>query len=363
MWVQPFRNAELEVVPQKAREEAKVAVLLNANARKVSDRVVRTLSHAVPEGDLFLSRSELDARRIAQTVLDRRYHTVFLGGGDGTFMGFVNEIMNQVEMRRRHHATQPAPRFGILKLGTGNSVATLVKASSARNDGILDDVLRARAGEVPGYRTLDLLMIEGKRAQFAGLGLDGKLLNDYIWVKERLGKGLLQPLMSGGAGYFTSVAFKTVPYYFTHSTYVDAEIVNEGVTAYKCGPDGLPVGRSWGKGETIFKGPLMMAAAATIPFYGYELKMFPFACKRRGMMNLRFGALPPAGILANLKGLWAGTWHPEGMHDVLCSDVRIKFQKPMAFQVAGDAEGYREEVRFTVAQEPIEVVDFTGAVN
>ena len=32
------------------------------------------------------------------------------------------------------------------------------------------------------------------------------------------------------------------------------------------------------------------------------------------------------GILANLKGLWAGTWHPEGMYDVLCSDVRIKLK-------------------------------------
>lgn len=363
MWVQPFRNAELEVVPPKPAAEAKVAVLLNANARKVTDKVVRTLSHAVPEGDLFLSRSELDARRIAQTVLDRRYHTVFLGGGDGTFMGFVNEILNQVDVRRRHHSAQAVPRFGVLKLGTGNSVATLVKASPTKNDGILDDVLRARAGEVPGYRALDMLMIEGRRAQFAGLGLDGKLLNDYIWVKDRFGKGPLEPLLKGGAGYFTSVAFKTVPYYFTHSTSVNAQIINEGVTAYKCGPEGLPVGRAYQKGEVIFDGPLMMAAAGTIPYYGYELKMFPFAAKRRGMMNLRFGALSTAGILANLKGLWAGTWHPENMHDVLCSDVRIKFNKPMAFQVAGDAEGYREEVRFTVAAEPIEVVDFTGAVN
>src|SRR5205807_1259610 len=135
MWVQPYRSAELEVVPPKPNDEPRVAVLLNANARKVTDRVVRTLSHAVPEGDLFLSRSELDCRRIAQAVLDRRYHTLFLGGGDGTFMSFVNEILNQIDVRRRHHASQPLPRFGVLKLGTGNSVATLVKASGTKNDG------------------------------------------------------------------------------------------------------------------------------------------------------------------------------------------------------------------------------------
>ena len=31
--------------------------------------------------------------------------------------------------------------------------------------------------------------------------------------------------------------------------------------------------------------------------------------------------------------------------------------------LAGDAEGYRDELRMTVAPEPIELVDFTGAVN
>jgi hypothetical protein len=206
-------------------------------------------------------------------------------------------------------------------------------------------------------------MVEGRRAPFAGLGLDGKLLNDYIWVKENIGKGPLDGLMRGGAGYFTSVAFKTVPYYLSHSTSVECEIINEGVTAYECRPDGLPKGPGIPRGATIFKGSCMMTAAATIPYYGFGLKLFPFAAKRRGMMNLRFGALSPTSILANLQGLWAGTWHPENMHDVLCSDVRIKYSRPMAFQVSGDAEGYREEVRFSVAPDPIEVVDFTGAVN
>ena len=198
MWVQPFRS-EVQQVPPKLDRERKVAVLLNANARKFNERIVRSLSHVVPEGDLYVSRSELDARRIAQSVLDQRYHTLFLGGGDGTFSSFVNEIMNQVELRRQHHPGLAAPRFGVLKLGTGNSVATLVRSSSTRGDGILDDVLRARAGEVPGYRCLDMLMVEGKRAPFAGLGLDGKLLNDYIWMKHNVGKGALTQLMNGGA--------------------------------------------------------------------------------------------------------------------------------------------------------------------
>ena len=35
----------------------------------------------------------------------------------------------------------------------------------------------------------------------------------------------------------------------------------------------------------------------------------------------------------------------------------------MPFQIAGDAEGYRESVRLQMAPEPIEVVDFTSAIN
>ncbi len=143
MWAQPLRP---DSVAPHGEADHRVAVLLNANARKVSKRVVRALSHVLPEGDLYLSRSELDARRIATQVVDRGYSTVFLGGGDGTITCFVNEILNQVAQRRQYHPT-PAPRFGVLKLGTGNSVASLVKASGTWGDGFVDDVLRARAGE------------------------------------------------------------------------------------------------------------------------------------------------------------------------------------------------------------------------
>ena len=362
MLVQPLRQAPLRIPSFRPTVEPKVAVLLNANARKVTDRVIRSLSHVVPEEDLFVSRSQLDARRICQAVLERRYHTVFLGGGDGTFMGFVNEIYGQLEQRNRY-LHQRAPRFGVLKLGTGNGMAALLNASSTRGDGILDDVLRARAGEVPGYRRVDMLMVEGKRAPFAGLGVDGKLLNDYIWVKENLGKGLLKKAMTGPGGYFSAVAFKTVPHYVLKSTWFDAEVINNAGEAYLIGADGQPTGKAIQPGETMFKGRLMMASAGTIPFYGFELKMFPYATKRAGYMNLRLGAVSATKVLTNLPKLWNGTLRDDGIRDFYAKDVTIKFTRPMAFQIGGDAEGYREQVRLQVSPEPIELCDFTGAVN
>ena len=360
MWVQPFR-AEVEQVPPRTEADHRVAVLLNGNARKVNARVLRALSHVVPQGDLFLSRSELDARRIAQQVVDRGYQTVFMGGGDGTVTCFVNEILTQVALRRQHHPT-PTPRFGVLKLGTGNSVASLVKASSTRGDGFVDDVLKARAGEVPGFRSIDLLLIDGKRAPFAGVGMDGKLLNDYNWVKQNFGQGPLSKVLSGPGGYFTSITFKTVPYYLANSNTVNCEVVNGPNTAYRMGPDGTPV-ETFAPGATLYKGPTVIACAGTVPFYGYEFRMFPFAGKRRGMMNLRVGTVPTTSILANLPKLWQGQWFPENLHDFLVKDATMKFDRAMPLQVAGDAEGYRDEVHLQVANEGIDLVDFTGSVH
>jgi diacylglycerol kinase family enzyme len=343
--------------------DQKVAVVLNANARKVTEKIVRKVSHVVPDGDLFVSRSELDARRIAQTILERGYPVVFCGGGDGTFMGMANEILRQVEVRSRYLPIQ-APRFGILKLGTGNGMAALVNASSTRGDKFLEDVLRARAGEVPGYKRLDLLTVDGKRTQFAGTGVDGKLLNDYIWMKQRFGSGALKPLGSGGFGYFNAIAFRTVPYCLVQSTWTDGEVINTGSRpALRLDMDGNAV-EEIAPGEVLYRGRMMMAAAATMPFYGFKFRMFPFADQRRGMMQLRIGAVSTTSVLANLPRLWRGSWFPEGrILDFAVEDVSLRFAKDMPFQVGGDAAGYRSEVRYQMAPEGLELLDFHSVVN
>lgn len=360
---QPARS-ELHVVPRAAPStDIKVAVLLNANARRVTEKVVRKLSHVVPEADLFISRSELDARRIAQTVIERGYPAVFCGGGDGTFMGFANELLRQVEVRSRYMPIQP-PRFGILKLGTGNGMGALVNASPMKGDKFLEDVLRARAGEVPGYKRLDLLTVDGKRTQFAGVGVDGKLLNDYIWVKERFAKGPLRKLASGGPGYFGAVAFRTVPYCLAQGTWTEAEAYNTGARpALKLDAAGNVVGEV-APGELLYRGRLMMAAAATIPYYGFKFRMFPFAGRQRGMMQLRIGVVTTTSVLANLPKLWKGTWFPDGrILDFAAEDVSFQFAKAMPFQVGGDAAGYRDQVRYQMAPEQLELLDFHAVMN
>lgn len=363
MYVQPIRPEQnVKFVPVELPEaEPHVAVLLNANAKRVDSKVERALSHVVPDGDLYMSRSFEDARAIARQVVEKNYRVVFTGGGDGTFVGFANEIFNLLERRQAGSPfVQRPPRFGVLKLGTGNSLANLVNASPLRGDGILDDVLRARANEVPGVRRLELINAEGKRAPMLGLGLDAGILNHYVENKRKAGSGALGKLYAGGAGYFLTITGTSAPYYALNRKRPEMEIRTRGV-AYRMGPDGKPVGGPIDPGAILYRGEAVIAAAGTVPCYGFNFRVLPFAGTRRGFFHLRVANVALPSIVMNLPRLWQGKWFCEGIHDFLVEDVELKLDRKAPYQVGGDAEGYRDEVRWTMWDKSIELLDYTSA--
>src|SRR5512140_694057 len=357
------RSPDLRVIPTSALKKAvepKVAVLLNANARQVSDKVLRSLTHVLPEDDLFVSREGTDLRALVQKILDRRYDTVFLGGGDGTFTAFINELWAQLDERNKLHL-QPAPRIGMLRLGTGNALAALVKASPLRGDRILDDVLRARAGEVPGFRRIDVLLANGRRAVMTGMGLDGRILNDFLAVKRAFAGGHLAKVMSGAGGYFTSVAFRSLPAFFTQPSLTNARVVNGPSTAFRIGPGGETT-EELAPGAVLFEGPLNFAGAGTSPFFGYEIKMFPYAGRRRGMMQLRLAACTAPQVLWNMPKLWKGDY-TDLVQDFHTAGATIELERPMPLQIGGDGAGYHSKLELGMAAESVELVDFNGSVH
>jgi diacylglycerol kinase family enzyme len=349
----------------------RVAVLLNANAKSVSERLRRDLEQFVPSDDLFYSRSFDDARAIARTVVERGYRTVLTGGGDGTFVGFANCIIDATQRQQGMTVSRggaalqlapealPVPRFGVLKLGTGNAVAGLA-GSSSRRVGVVEDILRARSGEVAGVKQLHLLQVDGKRAPFAGCGIDAKVLNDYVDVKKKLSGGPLAFAGMGGLGYFSAIVGKTLPHYTFTRGIPDVEIVNLGGPCTQVGPDGKPVGRAIARGEIIYKGPCKLATAGTVPFYGFGFTIFPHALRAPGKMQLRVTAMGVPKILANLRKIWRGGT-PHGVLDFHCEKVLVKWNRDMPLQVGGDAEGYRREVVLEMAERPIELIDFRVA--
>ena len=329
------------------------AVLLNANARQVSPRVRATLSGLVPAENLFFSRDRDDAHRIADTVMSRGFDTVFTGGGDGTFVSWVNHILDRAEI---HGA--PAPRFGVLALGTGNAVAEMVGAGSPA-----DDLRRHLSGEVLPGRRLDLVTCDGRRTPFAGVGIDAAVLNDYGWLKKRLG-GRAGRLASGLPGYGLAIAVRSAPRQVFQRKAAYCEILNTGSAAWRLDPSGERVGRAIDHGELLYAGPCMMAAGSTVPYYGFKLRAFPFAGRRRGTMQVRVATrIPVPYMVLHARKIFSGEFAHPGLLDFEADRVEMSFDRPVPYQVGGDAEGYREKLTLGIAPTAVELLDYAAVTR
>jgi diacylglycerol kinase family enzyme len=328
-----------------------VAVLLNANAKAVNARVREALSSVLDGEHLFFSATHAEASHIAEEVVSRRYRTVFTGGGDGTFVSWVNRIVEAAERR----SIRP-PRFGVLALGTGNAVAEMVGARPRRH---AHDLARYLRGDVDRVRRLDLLTCDGRRTPFAGVGLDAAVLNDYNWVRERLAGTALAKLGVGATGYGLAIALRSAPRFLAERRPSYCEIVNVGRPAWRLDANGQRMGRPIGHGELLHAGPCMLAAASTVPYYGFGLRVFPFAESGRGMMHLRVAtSIRVPTLLANVSRIWSGSFAHEGLLDFHADRVALRFERPMPLQIGGDPEGWRDELTFGMAANPVELVDF-----
>lgn len=362
--------ATVTPINSKRRSNESVAVLLNANAKSVSEKLCKEIGRFVPAEDVFFSRSLEDARHITREVLERGYSTVLTGGGDGTFVGYMNEMRamsnsaNSVPAWMHGGAAarlspEPArhPTYGVLKLGTGNALAHLL-GSSGSNVGVVEDILRARSGDATKTRSLYMVDAERKLAPFAGMGLDAQVLNDYVAIKKRFESTPFAALGSGELGYFLAVTCKSAPTVLMKREVPNVRIVNEGATAFQLGPDGQPVGRPIETGEVVYEGACRMAAAGTVPTYGYGFTIFPHALKAPGRMQLRLTAMSVPEIFRNLPAIWKGRTPSSSILDFQVDKVRMTFDRPMPYQIGGDAEGYREEVVLGVDPIPVEMLDF-----
>jgi diacylglycerol kinase family enzyme len=83
----------------------RIAVVVNGNAKSVTDDVISTLDQILLGGDLFVSRRIEEGPEIARLLINRGYGTVLTGGGDGTFTVMVTQIVREAE--RQQFMTPP----------------------------------------------------------------------------------------------------------------------------------------------------------------------------------------------------------------------------------------------------------------
>lgn len=326
-------------------------MVVNGNAKSVTADVISTLDQILLGGDLFVSRRLEDAAEIARTLVNRGYGTVLTGGGDGTFTVMVTEVV-----REARDQGKPVPRFGLLKLGTGNALAWVAGASRAKGRGLSADIQRLR--EDAGSRPLRLVEVEGFLAPFAGFGVDAVVLKDYADVKAMLSRTPLKRYAAGALGYTLASVTRSLPTFVVRPV-PHCRVRNEGAGAYRIGEKGGLVGQPIPKGETIYEGPARIVGLATIPYYGFGFRMFPFADERPDRMQLRVSTISSLGFVRNFPAIWRGEYHdPNIVFDYLVDAVSIEMDPPTVFQIGGDPQGERARVSARVSREPIRLVDF-----
>ena len=329
----------------------RVAVVVNGNAKQVTEELVEILDQIVQSGDLFVSRSLDEARDIARAIVERGYPTVLTGGGDGTFVQMVSWIVHCAEEQNK-----PFPRFGLLKLGTGNALAWVLGAQNRRGRGVVTDLARLR--REGGSRRLRLIEVEDLLTPFAGLGADAIALSHYEATRDIfLQSPLLKHIATGPVVYSTSLLGRTVPQYLVKPN-IRVRIINEGAPAIRLGQDGRPVGAPIATGDTIYAGPARLLAFSTIPYWGLGARIFPYAEERDDRFNLRVVNFGSVAAVAHIRKIWQGSYRSDRLHDFLVERIQIQCEKPTPFQIGGDVVGMRERIFAQLSQRPIEVVDY-----
>lgn len=336
--------------PEAPPRGGRIAVVVNGNAKSVTAEVIERLDQILDSGDLFVSRRVEESEAIARTLVERGYGTILTAGGDGTFTVVVTAVV--AEARRRG---VPIPRFGLLRLGTGNSLAWVLGASKSGGRGLEADLAKLRADA--GSRDLRLVESEGMLSPFCGFGIDAIMLRDYNRVKSMLARGPLKRLAPGPVAYAVAATTRTIPSYVFRAT-PHCRVINEGSDAHRIGEHGRTLGSPIPKGSILYEGPAKIASVGTIPYYGFGFRFFPYAEDRGDRMQLRISTISPLSFVANFGPIWRGEYESlETVFDYFVDDVTIEMDPPTSFQIGGDVAGDRSRVRVRLA-EPIRIVDF-----
>lgn len=331
--------------PNGVGNEARIAVLINRNAKRVSPSVVDVLGQ-IAGSDLFVTRTLSEARDVARRVVDEGYKTVMLGGGDGTFVEWTSDIVQHAEATGR-----AVPRFAVLPLGTGNAVAMALGSGSAKARELPGLVRRAQ--EMTNTRPMDLLEVDGRLTPFAGFGLDALILEDHLAVEQAF-RNMGMPI-GPNTGYALSVALKSLPR-FAFADYPEVTVTNIGRSAFAMDTDGRPYGASIPAGDVLYRGRACIASASTIQYVGLSMRLFPQVGRHRGYFQLRVSDAGVLEILGHLPAVWRGTYRSDSIQDFLCTAVEMEITPACAFQVGGDVIGRRERVVIELAERRVRIL-------
>lgn len=326
------------------RTPGRYAVLLNARAKGWRGSVHQAVQRYVPNEDLFLTDSFHQAKRTVERLVLSDYDVIFTGGGDGTIVYLINQIEQAI--REGRIAREDAPPVGVLRLGTGNAIATYLGC-----DDIIEDLRALRHGAALSVHEVN--MLEGPEGlfPFAGLGWDADILNDYEAVKNLVRDTAIESYATGLGGYAASIMLRTIPNAITQPQRI-IKIYNLGDVAKKIDYYGRVL-EEFGEGELLYEGPAVICSASSIPYWGFQVRMFPRADHDPQFFQLRayFGSV--RDVLTKMRDFWRGKIAEDSIVDLLVQRVRVEVEgDPVPYQVSGDTAGLERSIEWALAPHP-----------
>ncbi|MBN1883437.1 MAG: hypothetical protein JW885_14820 [Deltaproteobacteria bacterium] len=332
-----------------------VAVIVNRNARWANDRLLKKLSRILPDDAIYPTETVTDAEYAMEDILAGGYDIVFSGGGDGTIVSILSIMRRKVEEKRSRGKSVLRPPVGILKLGTGNAWAWAVGVK----DG-LDQLEHVVNGGYFSIYRYSLVEVNGLLCPFAGVGWDARILNDYYEVNRKLSDTPLRRFVGSLYGYFFAVFSRTIPHIMKEKSLPKVTVRFTGEKLLKPTREGEYLSITDMGSDVIYQGPASIAAAGTIPYFGYAFRMFPHADRVRGTMHLRIADLEVFESLVNILKLWNGTYRSPRVIDFVTDRVEMTFDRKLPLQVGGDPMGYTDRVEFSVPDFTAKVIAFWG---
>lgn len=372
---------------RKSSQKGRTAVILNRNARGVSDWVVETVQEILDndENTVFVTTTAEEAVDAARQIMHgtKDYQLVVPVGGDGTLTTTIQSMCEAAivdsddgTVTTYAQALQKLPLIGYIPLGTGNGVGSVVGCSSQvvniknresswwsrvrRRNGKKQElvaVLEAlkevgtttasftNIGDATGLDTsiVKLPMMEisskdmikqgtqvGELCFFAGVGFDSLMLNDFKEIKAWSKKtGFLTSILSSVTGYCVALVVKTLPktlFHGKHNIHVRVSTQHPESTLWVDHRRGDFVEAC--DNEVLFQGETGILAAGTAPYYGGGLRLFPFARMTLDKMQLRLGRIHPATGFWNIPGIFKGSYRETsdqfGVIDFLGTDFDVQ---------------------------------------
>lgn len=314
----------------------RAVAIVNGNARRVGRRTAARLERALP-GRVRVTRSLDEAREVIRDEIARGRDLIVLGGGDGTIVMGLTLIGEACRGTGR-----PEPAIGVLRLGSGNAIADTVGATA---DPAAD--LARLADGAATWRAIPLIDVLGVRAPFVGMGVDAQLLEDHEAVGRIVDRVPgARRIVGGATRYALSVALRSLPRFATRRRPL-ARVTNTGARALEMTRFG-PSGRTIPTDKILWTGQVTLVAGATIPFFGFGLKMFAFAGSFPGRFHLRCGDAGLLEILARTPAAFRGEYFSETVRDFLCDRVVIDVEEAVAIEAGGELLGRRRRVELAL---------------